>query len=262
MDLGLKQKSVLVTAASKGLGKACALEFAREGALVTLVSRSEDNLRQAARDIFRETGQEVAYIVADVRNAQDVDRAIAGAVQQGHGLDVLVCNAGGPPTGVFGELTDEMWQDAFQLNLMSVVRLVRAALPHMKQRGCGRIVTITSSSIRQPVDNLTLSNTLRAGVHGLTKSLSIELASRHILVNTVAPGRIATERIAELEKHTSLALGVPEEAVRNQALAQIPLGRYGEPEEFARAVLFLSSFTQSYITGQALLVDGGMMKAL
>lgn len=262
MDLGLKHKSVLVAAGSQGLGKECARAFAREGAFVTIMSRNEENLRQAAEEIEQDTGRKVAYKKADVREAKDIDAAVAYAAEQGDGLDVLVTNAGGPPAGGFANLTDEMWYQAFELNLMSVVRLVRAAVPHMKARGMGRIATITSSSIRQPVDNLTLSNTLRAGVHGLTKSLSLELASDNILVNTIGPGRIGTQRIEQLDKYASEVMGVPEETIRNRALGQIPLGRYGLPAEFAQAVVFLCSFKQAYITGQTLLVDGGMVKAL
>ncbi|QQE77826.1 SDR family oxidoreductase [Alicyclobacillus sp. SO9] len=262
MDLKLAGKSVLVTAASKGLGKACAIQFAREGASVTIASRDETNLRDAAADIERETGMRVHTCVLDVRKNSDIERAIDTAVAATGSLDVLVTNAGGPPAGGFSNFSDDDWEDAFNLNLMSMIRLVRSALPHLRAGNGGRIVSITSSSIRQPIDNLILSNTIRAGVHALTKSLASELASDNILVNTVAPGRILTDRVIQLDTAISQRTGMDMETVRNQFVKDIPVGRYGDADEFAKAVVFLSSFSQSYITGQALLVDGGMIKAL
>ncbi|WP_018132277.1 SDR family oxidoreductase [Effusibacillus pohliae] len=262
MDLGLKGKSVLVTAASKGLGKASALEFAREGAIVTIASRNLEELNKTAADIETATGQKVAVVQMDVTSERDIAKAVETAVEAGGGLDVLVTNAGGPPGGTFDDFDDQAWIKAFELNLLSAIRLIRASLPHMRARGGGRIVTITSTSIKQPIPGLILSNTIRAGVNALTKSLATELAKDGILVNTVAPGRIATDRVAELDQQKAAAKGIPVEDVQAEMIAQIPLGRYGSPDEFGRAVAFLGSFANTYITGQALLVDGGMVKSL
>jgi 3-oxoacyl-[acyl-carrier protein] reductase len=262
MELGLKGKSVLVTAASKGLGKASALEFAREGALVTIASRNLQELQKAAAEIEEATGQKVHIVQLDVTRAEEILHAVQEAAAYGNGLDVLVTNAGGPPGGTFDDFADETWVNAFELNLLSAVRLIRASLPYMREKGAGRIVTITSSSIKQPIPGLILSNTFRAGINGLTKSLSMELAKDNILINTVAPGRIATDRVAELDHLKAEQKGVSVEEVKAEVIAQIPLGRYGSPEEFGRAVVFLGSFANSYITGQAVLVDGGMVKAL
>ena len=177
-------------------------------------------------------------------------------------MDVLISNAGGPPAGSFDVVSDEDWRGAFELNLMSVVRLVREALPHMRERGFGRIVNVASSSIKQPIEGLILSNTFRAGAAGLAKSLSFELAPDGILVNTLGPGRISTERSAGFDAAQAERMGVSVEEVRGGAEERIPLGRYGTPEEFARVAVFLASPANSYVTGQAILVDGGMVRAL
>ncbi|MDO3411937.1 SDR family oxidoreductase [Saccharibacillus sp. CPCC 101409] len=262
MDLGLKGKSVFVAAASKGLGRATALEFAREGANVTIASRSKEQLSEAKRMIGEQTGTAVTAAVMDVRSEEEVRRAIAEAAQRFGGLDVLVCNAGGPPGGGFGDMSDEDWQSAFELNLLSTIRMIREALPYMRRAGEGRIVNVTSVSIKQPVDGLILSNVFRAGVQALTKSLASELAADRILINTVAPGQIATDRIRELDEDRAKKLGRPVETVREDNVKQIPLGRLGEPDEFGRIAAFYGSFANTYVTGQSLLVDGGMVKAL
>ncbi|MCF8564313.1 SDR family oxidoreductase [Alicyclobacillus tolerans] len=262
MDFGLKGKSVFVAAASKGLGKASALEFSREGAIVTIASRSLDELEKAAAEIRQETGNPVHVAAMDVNSLADIDAALAVAVNAGNGLDVLVTNAGGPAPGNFDNFDDAAWQKAFESNLLSVIRLIRGALPHMRDKGAGRIVNLTSSSIRQPISGLILSNTFRAGVYSLTKSLAIELAPQGILVNTVAPGRIATDRVAQLDENKAKNTGKSVEQIQAESIAQIPAGRYGIPSEFGKAVAFLGSFANGYITGQALLVDGGMVKAL
>lgn len=262
MDLGLQGKSVLVTAASKGLGKASALEFAREGAIVTIASRNLQELETAAAEIKAATGQDVTVVQMDVTKEQDIQRAVETAVKAGGRLDVLVTNAGGPPGGGFDNFDDAAWTKGYELNLLSVIRLIRASLPHMRNAGGGRIVNLTSTSIKQPIQGLILSNTFRAGVNALSKTLATELASDGILVNTVAPGRIATDRVAELDAGKAEKQGVPVEQIKAESIAQIPLNRYGDPAEFGRAVAFLGSFANSYITGQALLVDGGMVKAL
>jgi 3-oxoacyl-[acyl-carrier protein] reductase len=262
MDLGLQGKVALVMAASKGLGRAVATELAREGARVVISSRDEDTLAQTAAEINEEMGAEVAHHAADITRAGDVSALVSHAADRFGGVDVLVNNTGGPPAGTFDDFDDEGWQFAFELVLLSLIRAVRGVLPLMRERGGGRIVNIASSSIKQPIENLILSNTFRAGIAGLAKSLSIELAPDGILVNTIGPGRIATARSQSMDASRAAALGVPVEEVRGQVESQIPLGRYGTPEELARLATFLASPANSYVTGQAILVDGGMVRAL
>jgi 3-oxoacyl-[acyl-carrier protein] reductase len=263
MDFGVKGKSVLVLASSKGLGYATAKAFAAEGARVMLTSRSEEALRKAQEEIRSATGNpDVAYCVADVAQAEDIERLFAETESIFGGVDVLINNAGGPPPGNFDTIREDQWILAHELTLMSVVRATRRALPHMRRNQWGRIVNFTSSSIRQPIENLILSNTYRAGILGLSKSLAIELAPDNILVNVVGPGRIATDRVAQLDANRARQLGVSIEEVERQSKAQIPLGRYGTPDEFAALALFLGSAANGYITGQAILVDGGMVRNL
>lgn len=262
MDLLLENKTVLVSAGSKGLGKASAVRFAQEGANVVILSRDANHLARAKEDIVREAGREPLTVAADVNRAEDVANAVRAAVDWTGRLDVLVTNAGGPPGGGFDQFDDAAWETAFRQNLLSVIRLVREALPHMRRQGAGRIVNLTSISVKQPIPDLILSNVFRAGVYALTKSLSAELGKDAILVNTVGPGRIETDRIAELDRRTAEREGVTEEQIRARLLAQIPLGRYGTPEEFAQTIVYLGSFANTYVTGQAVLVDGGMVRAL
>ena len=262
MDLGLQGKVALVMAASKGLGRAVATELAREGARVVIASRDEDALAQAAAEMREETGAEIEYSVADLTRAEDVRALVSHAADRFGGVDVLVNNTGGPPAGTFDDFDDEGWQAAFELVLLSLIRAVRGVLPSMRERGGGRIVNIASSSIKQPIENLILSNTFRAGISGLAKSLAVELAPDGILVNTIGPGRISTARSQSMDAARAETLGVSVEEVRGQVASQIPLGRYGTPEELARVAAFLASPANSYVTGQAILVDGGMVRAL
>ncbi|MBO8172646.1 MAG: SDR family oxidoreductase [Bacillaceae bacterium] len=262
MDLGLKGKSVIVTASSKGLGKATALEFAREGARVMIASRSETDLQKAAEDIRQETGQQVQYTVADMTSIDDIKQLVANTVDAYGTVDVLINNAGGPPAGRFDDFDDEAWSKAFELNLLSFIRTIREVLPYMRKQQNGRIVNFASSSIKQPIENLILSNTFRTGIVGLSKTLSMELAEDNILINTLGPGRIATDRVAQLDQIKAEKTGQPVEQVKKQIESTIPMGRYGEPAEFARTAVFLASQANTYITGQSLLVDGGLVKAL
>lgn len=262
MDLGLQKKVVLVMAASKGLGKAVATEYAREGARVMIAARSEASLQQAAQEIREATGGEVETCVADVSKRADIDSLMERTVERFGGLDVLVTNAGGPPGGTFDDFEDDVWERAFQSNLLNVVRLIRAALPHLRYRGGGRILNITSTSIKQPIEGLILSNTFRAGIQGLAKTLAVELAPDNILINTVAPGRIDTDRVRELDAARAQANDTTVEQVRSLHEQNIPLGRYGTPEEFAKVVVFLGSQANTYVTGSSLLIDGGMVRAL
>lgn len=263
MDFDLADKTVLVTAASKGLGFATAKAFAQEGARVFLCSRTEPALLQAVEEIQRDTGNALVYgLVADVSSSSDIESMFAQIHQVVPGIDVLMNNAGGPPPGDFNHVNDEQWQQAFISNLMSVVWLTRLALPYMRKQHWGRIVNFASSSVRQPIDNLILSNTLRAGVAGLSKSLALEMAKDNILVNVLAPGRISTDRVAQLDKERATHLGQDEAQVRRQSESAIPLGRYGSTKEFASMAVFLGSAANGYITGQTVLVDGGMVRSL
>lgn len=262
MDLGLEGNVALVLAASRGLGRAIATELAREGARVVISSRDEDALAQTAAEVGEETGAEMDHRAADLTRVEDIRALISHTADRFGGVDILVNNTGGPPAGGFEDFEDEAWQTAFEQILLSVVRSVRGVLPFMRERGGGRIVNVASSSIKQPIENLLLSNTFRAGLAGLAKSLAAELAPNGILINTLGPGRISTARSASIDASRADALGVSVEEVRSQVEAQIPLGRYGTPEEFARVAAFLASPANSYVTGQAILVDGGMVRAL
>jgi 3-oxoacyl-[acyl-carrier protein] reductase len=256
MDLGLKGKRALVLAASRGLGYACARGLAQEGCHLVICSRDDARIQAAADRIRTETGAKVEALAADVSTGAEAERLVAAATTAYGGLEILVHNAGGPPAGQFHTVNEAQWKQAFEQNMMSFVRSVTAAVPEMKKAGYGRILTIASSSIKQPIPNLMLSNAFRAGVWGIAKTLSQELGPQGILVNVIAPGRIDTERIAELDQANATRTGTPVEAVRKASVASIPAGRLGTPEEFANLVVFLASAKASYISGQGIFVDG------
>jgi 3-oxoacyl-[acyl-carrier protein] reductase len=262
VDLGIKNRVALVTAASKGLGKAAALELASEGANVAICARTKEPLQAAAAGIEKATGSQVLAVVADVSQPDDVERLVQATVDRYGRLDILVTNAGGPPPGYLLDLEDDTWHAAVELTLMSAVRLCRAAIPHMRQQGWGRIVNITSISVKQPIDNLLLSNALRAGVVGLAKTLSNQFAGDGITVNSVCPGYTRTDRVAELNAARARELDIPVEEVERQTTANIPMGRMGRPEELAALIAFLASERAGYITGTAIQVDGGRVKGL
>ncbi|WP_407543302.1 SDR family oxidoreductase (plasmid) [Deinococcus radiomollis] len=262
MDLGLKGKTALVTAASAGLGYATAAALSAEGVRVAICSRDLERARGAAARIGAQSGHEVLPFQADVASEQDLTRLFNEVNSAFWQLDILVCNAGGPPAGGFGALSEVQWATAFQLTLMSVVRSVRLALPLMENAGGGRVLTILSSSVRKPIDNLTLSNTFRPAVYGLCKSLSVELAAQNIQVNGLAPGRIETGRINQLDDALAEKRGVSRADIRAASEKQIPMGRLGQPEEFGRVAAFLCSPAAAYINGGALLVDGGAVTSL
>lgn len=262
MNLNLQGKRALVLAASRGLGHACALGLAREGADLVICSRDAGRIGEAAARIRQETGRRVEALVADVSTGEEAARLVAHSVQTLGGLDIVVHNAGGPPAGEFMGTTDAQWQKAFDQNVMSFVRLVQAAVPELRKAGGGRIITIASSSIKQPISGLVLSNALRTGIWGLVKTIARELGKDQILVNVVAPGRIQTERIEELDQAMATRRGLPVAQVREESIASIPLGRLGTPEEFANLVVFLASDAGRYISGQAIIVDGAATAAL
>lgn len=257
MDLGLSGKIGLVAAASKGLGKAVAHRLSQEGMKLAICARDDKTLHATAHEISALTGNEVLPIRADVTRPDDIKHLVAETVKRFGGLDVLVTNAGGPPPGNFFACDDAHWEHAFHLTLMSVVRLCREAIPHMQARGGGRIINIASVSVKQPIENLILSNSLRLAVVGLAKSLSNELARWKITVNTVCPGPTQTERMEQLFR----ASGNIEEA-RRFWTKDIPMGRMGQPQELADLVAFLASENARYITGTVIQVDGGLVKGI
>ncbi|HEX7005194.1 MAG TPA: SDR family oxidoreductase [Trueperaceae bacterium] len=262
MNLGLEGKRALVTAASGGLGFATARALAQEGAKLAICSRDEGRAAAAAGKIGDDTGAEVHSYAADVSDAGSLEELFGSAVSALGGLDIMVCNAGGPPPGGFARLGEEEWDRAYQLTLQSVVRSVRLAVPHMRQAGGGSILALGSSSVKSPIPNLLLSNVFRPAVHGLCKSLSVELAGEGIRVNLLSPGRVETERIMQLDRARAENEGKPLDEVKKASLAAIPLGRLGRPEEFGRVAAFLLSDAASYMTGSSVIVDGGMVSCL
>ena len=262
MDLELKGKVAFVAASSKGLGKACALGLAAEGARVAMCSRSQEAIDAAAHEVAAQTGAEVLAMEGDVRDPEVCERLVQETVNRFGRLDVLINNAGGPPTGPAAEMTDDQWQVAFETNLMSAVRLTRAAVPHMRKGRAGRIINITSSGVRSVIPGLVLSNALRAGIINFAKTLAVELGPENILVNNIAPGRIKTDRIVELDGITAKNAGISIEEAAQRQITNIPLGRYGEPEELASLAVFLASERASFISGQTILVDGAQTRAI
>ncbi|HMB88324.1 MAG TPA: SDR family oxidoreductase [Methylomirabilota bacterium] len=262
MDLGIKGKTALVVAASKGMGRASALGLAAEGARVVMCARGEAALEDAAAEVKRQTGAEVLALVADASRAADISRVVAEANRAFGGVDILVANVGGPPPGPFEAMTDEQWKTAFEQVHLSAVRFIREVLPHMKQARWGRILAIQSSSVKQPVDGLVLSNGIRPGIAGLFKTLAGDLAPHGITVNLVLPGRIMTDRFREHQTDRATRSGVTLEKQMELSSADIPMGRIGTPEEFAAMVVFLASARASYVTGTAVQVDGGLIRSV
>ena len=247
----------VVTGASRGIGRACAEELAREGAHVAICSRNAEAIGSAAADIRKQTGVDVLALAADMTDAPQILRVVDETAKRWGGVDMLFANAGGPPPGPFLQFTDEQWQAAVQLNLLSVVRLCRAVLPGMQAKHWGRIVIDTSFTVKQPLENLILSNSIRAGVVGMAKTLAAEVAKDGVTVNCICPGWIQTERVDQLLDNRAKTNRTTREAEAGALAAAIPAGRIGRVDEFAAAAAFLMSERASYITGTAINVDGG-----
>jgi len=262
MDLRIGGKAAIVAAASSGLGKATALELAREGVRVTITARREDELRRAADEIASATGVEVLAIAGDLTDEVHVRSLVSQSTAHFGAVDIVVANAGGPPAGFFDDFTAEHYRQAVELNLISTINLCREAAPRMRERRWGRIVAITSIAAKQPVENLILSNTARAGVLGFMKSLSQQVAAEGITVNTVCPGYHLTERLKSLSSQTARNEGVKVEEIYDRWAASTPMKRIGDPEEFAAVVAFLCSSRASYLTGTVIQIDGGAYRAL
>jgi len=262
VDLGLKGKVALVAGASRGLGFAVARELAAEGASLSISSRDAVSLRKATDRIRSETGAEALAVAADVRSAAALEAWRDRTLEKFGRIDLLFANSGGPPAGKFPDFDDAAWQNAFELLLLSVIRMARLAIPPIRSAGGGAILFSTSSSVKEPIGNLTLSTVLRAGVSALAKTLSQELAADHIRVNQIIPGRIDTDRVRELDEINAKKAGISLEEAKKRASSSIPFGRYGEAADFGRAAAFLLSGAASYITGATLQVDGGMIRSV
>jgi len=263
LDLGLTGKIAIVAASSKGLGRATAATLAAEGALVTINGRDREVLAWTRQEIAVASGTDVLAIHGDMANPTAIEHLVAETVRVRGALDILVCNAGGPPAGTFDSFPeDQPWLDAVNLTLMSTLRLIRTALPHLKQSRTGSITTIVSTSVKQPIPHLILSNTIRTGVIGLTKSLSLELGSQNIRVNNVCPGTTLTDRVTTVGAKRANQEGVSLETILARDAAEIPMGRLGTPEEFGRVVAFIASPAASYVSGVTLQVDGGNTRGL
>lgn len=261
MDLGLKGARVLVTAASEGLGAATARQFSLEGALVVINSRNLSKLQQTAASISRESGNPVFTQAADLTDNEAVAKMVRNSAESFGGLDILVTNAGGPPSGGFDTMDMQAWQAATQLTLLSAVSLINAALPYLRKSRRAAILTVTSMSAKQPVPNLILSNSIRPAVIGLTKSLANELGPAGIRVNSILPGMTETARIDEIMQSRAINAGTTLEDEKLKAAESIPLRRIGTSQEFANTAVFLCSPSAGYITGVSLAVDGGTIQS-
>ncbi|MCF8224930.1 MAG: SDR family oxidoreductase [Bacteroidales bacterium] len=262
MDLGLKNKVMMVAASSSGLGFAVARNLALEGARLSIASRNPTNIQNAAARIINETGAEVLPHVMDVKDPASIASWTHKTMDTYGSVDGLLINAGGPPSGRFDDLDDSRWNEAFELTMMGTVRLIREVVPHMIKVKHGSILTITSISIKEPIDNLLLSNVMRSGVTSLLKSLSTDFARYGIRVNNLVPGLFATDRLQSLDLINSGEWRMTLEEVRKINFSNIPLGRYGDPDEFGKAAAFLLSDAASYVTGETFIIDGGKTRTV
>lgn len=260
MDLHLTNKVALVTGASRGLGFATALGLAKEGCKVAINARNPQQLADAVKEIEAQAGQVVLGIAADVAEVGAPDRIIAEVIQKFGALDILVTNAGGPPPGNFESVSEEDWYKSIELSLMSQIRLIKSALPYLKQSQAASVLTVTSVSVKQPIPNLILSNSVRTATAGLTKSLALEYGQANIRFNSILPGWTETERVTQLLGARSKASGLSIEEEKQKMVKEFPMGRLAQPEEFANVAVFLSSPAASYINGSLIAVDGGTLK--
>jgi 3-oxoacyl-[acyl-carrier protein] reductase len=262
MELGLKGKTALVTASSKGIGRAIAEAFASEGVQVAICSRTKSDLLNTASEINKKYGFEPFWCICDISKQKDIETTVDEVKKQFGRIDILVNNCGGPAAGLFRELEDKSWQSAFEQVLLSVVRFCNLVVPDMIYHEWGRVINITSISVKQPLENLMLSNSLRSGVVGFAKSLSNEVARFNVTVNNVAPGYTLTNRLYDLAVHKAKSTGQSHEEILADMAKQIPINRLAKPEEIASGVLFLASKQASYITGNTIQIDGGYIKGL
>lgn len=262
MNLQLQDKVIMVAASSQGLGYGIAEAVARDGARVSLGSRSADAIQAAAAAIQKEFNTDARGYVLDARDAQSIRDWTDSTLRDFGRIDGLVINAGGPPPGNFDKFDDAAWTEAYELTLLSAVRMIRCVLPAMRKQRSGSILAITSSSVKEPIDNLILSNVLRSGVAGLLKSLSLELAPDGIRVNNLVPGRIDTDRVRSVDNLNADKKGISIEEQQRQQWRTIPLGRYGTVQETGNAAAFLLSSAASYITGTTMVVDGGKIRTI
>jgi 3-oxoacyl-[acyl-carrier protein] reductase len=258
VDLGLSGKVALVAASSKGLGKASALALAREGARITICARTEADLETTAAEIREETRADVLTVQADLTSAEAIQSVVAATVERFGGIDVLINNSGGPARGKFQDLTDEDWRQAFEVVTLNFVRFVRAVVPYMREKGWGRIVGIQSSSVKEPINNLDLSNGIRPGIAGLMKAIMPDLAKDGITINLVLPGVFLTDRI---RRGLAGPTGQDDKTIEAHVAAAIPMGRLGDPTELGDLVAFLASERASYITGAVYQIDGGIIRS-
>ncbi|MFZ1080809.1 MAG: SDR family oxidoreductase [Candidatus Kryptoniota bacterium] len=262
MDLGLKNKIAIVAASTKGLGKATAIALAAEGANVIINGRHKQNIHDAVDDIKHKTGKAPLAVQCDLTQSDDIDRLFEEAVKHFGTVHILVSNAGGPPAGGFNDFNDEQWLKAVDLNLMSAVRLIRKAVPIMQKQKWGRLVNVSSMTVKQPAENLLLSNSIRAAVVGLVKTISRDLSRDNVLINNIAPYYIATKRIDYLLEETATKKGITKEEALQNIVKEIPMGRLGTPEEFGDFVAFLCSERNSYVTGATIQFDGGAYRGM
>lgn len=262
MDLGLEKRVAAVGGASTGLGKAIAWSLAREGARVAICARGQEQLERTGLALHRASGQEIFAYACDLSTPTGPGDFVEATVKQFGGLDVLVCNAGGPPPTVMATTPPEAWTEALELSLLSTIRLVQAAVPYMRRERWGRIVCITSVSVKNPIPGLILSNTVRPGVVGFAKTVSEEYALDGITVNVVCPGYMATDRVAELSEGRAGEEGVSIGEILERTVSKIPVGRMGDPKELGDLVAFLASERAGYITGTTIQIDGGFVRSL